>query len=192
MDLMKWIVAQHRGVRGAFNATVSSMVTHDQMKLRHRDEGNSIAWVMWHMARTEDVIVNAIIRGQPQLADRDAWAAKIGFEDQRIGTGFGDVEVEDFGKSVDVAALDLYWQAVAESTTAWLKSIDPAKLEEVPDTDAVAARLPEDTFGANNAGLQFWGASSAGRLIGGPVISHGYMHVGEMMTIRSRLGALWL
>lgn len=192
MELMKWIIAQHRGVRGAFNATVSSMVTHDQMKVRPGGEGNSIAWVMWHMARTEDVIVNGIIRRQPQLLDQDAWASKIGIDDQRIGTGFGDDEIEDFGKAVDVAALDSYWQVVAESSTAWLKSIDAAQLDDLPDTDSVASELPEGTFGANNAGLQFWGGSSTGRLIGGPIISHGYMHVGEMGTIRSRLGALWL
>jgi len=189
MDLMKWIIAQHRGVRAAFNMTVSSMVTPDQMKERPGGEGNSIAWVMWHMARTEDVIINAMILGEPQLLDSGGWSAKIGIDDQRIGTGFDDNEVEDFCRVVDVKTLDLYWQAVAESTTTWLKSIDPARLDEKPDADAVAAALPEGTFGPNNAGLQVWAGSSAGRLVGGPIISHGYMHVGEMTTIRSRLGA---
>ena len=36
-------------------------ISDDQMWLRPGKETNSIAWLVWHMARTEDVVVNLVV-----------------------------------------------------------------------------------------------------------------------------------
>jgi len=36
-------------------------ISDDQMRLRPGKETNSIAWLVWHMARTEDVVVNLVV-----------------------------------------------------------------------------------------------------------------------------------
>src|SRR5687767_10501000 len=98
MELMKWIKAQHKGVIWSFENMVGKL-TNDQLLERPGGVGNSIGWLMWHMARTEDVIVNTGIRGADQVLISQGWAEKLGISDQRIGTGFGDAELGDFARS---------------------------------------------------------------------------------------------
>src|SRR3712207_6038315 len=49
--------------------------------------GNSIAWLLWHMARLEDVVVNTLLRGAPEVLDRDGWVATLGIATRDVGTG---------------------------------------------------------------------------------------------------------
>ena len=38
---------------------------------------HSIAWIYWHMARIEDVTMNVLVAGRPQLALREGWLERI-------------------------------------------------------------------------------------------------------------------
>jgi DinB family protein len=38
-------------------------VTDEQMRMRPREDLNSLAWLMWHIARAEDIMVNAVLMG---------------------------------------------------------------------------------------------------------------------------------
>ncbi|MEO7803548.1 MAG: DinB family protein [Actinomycetota bacterium] len=183
MDVIKWISSQHRGVRFAYNTSVSNLVPFDKRLVRPGEVGNSIAWLVWHMARTEDFVINSVIRRTPQIFT--AWSDRLG-GDYRNGTGFSDDEVAGF--DVDAAVLDSYWEAVADETTAWLKDVDPATLEDVTDIDSAVEGLPSLTGHLDSAMLDIWRGRKASYLLGAPIIAHGYMHVGEMIAIRGRLG----
>lgn len=39
-------------------------LTDDQMRVRPRDDLNSLAWIMWHIARAEDIMANVIVSGR--------------------------------------------------------------------------------------------------------------------------------
>jgi hypothetical protein len=39
-------------------------LTDEQMRVRPREDLNSLAWLMWHIARGEDIMVNAILAAQ--------------------------------------------------------------------------------------------------------------------------------
>lgn len=189
MDLIRWIRGQHRGVRGFFEASVYSVLSPDQLRQRPGGIGNSVAWLMWHLARTEDAIVNSIIRGEKQVLLGDGWIDNLGVDVTNIGTGLGDDEVEAISAGMDIEACNGYWKTVADQTSEWLKTIGPEALEEVPDMQARIATIPAMIAGADNANAtSFWTGRSAGYLLGGTVISHGYIHVGEMNSIRGRIG----
>jgi hypothetical protein len=57
---------------GSFADRVFGGLTDDQMRLRPAKGLNSLAWLLWHMARTEDVVVNVVIGRESQVLD-DAW-----------------------------------------------------------------------------------------------------------------------
>lgn len=183
MDVMKWIHSQHRGVRFSYRTSVSNLVPADKLLVRPDGVGNSIAWLVWHMARTEDFVINSLIRRTPQLFTE--WSDRLG-GDYRNGTGFSDEEVAGF--DVDVVTLDAYWEAVADATSFWLTGVEPAALDEVPDLDAAVEGLPALTTHLDSAMIDLWRGRAAAYLIGAPIIAHGYMHVGEMVAIRGRLG----
>lgn len=51
-------------------------LSDDQMRVRPARGMNSIVWLLWHMARTEDVAVNLVVAAQPQVFDDD-WARRM-------------------------------------------------------------------------------------------------------------------
>jgi hypothetical protein len=94
-------------------------VTQDQMRARPAAGGNSAAWILWHATRCEDVAVNAIVRGIPQVVSLPKFAGSEGLGDARIGTGLNNDEVAMFSVSVDLDALLRYRRAVRTETLSW-------------------------------------------------------------------------
>ena len=50
-----------------------SGLSDEQMRRRPGEGVNSIVWLLWHMARTEDVAVNLVVAARTQVFD-DTWA----------------------------------------------------------------------------------------------------------------------
>ncbi len=187
MDLIRWIRGQHRGVRRVFENNIYSALTTDQMRERPNGVGNSVVWLMWHMARTEDAIVNAVIRERDQILLTHGWTEKLKVESTLIGTGLGEEEVEEISKRIDVESVNEYWKTVSDQTSEWLKTMDAETLERIPEWKIEAA--PPIIAGVENAAAaSYWSGRTVGFLFGGTVISHGYIHVGEMQSIVGRLG----
>src|SRR5260370_32414560 len=44
-------------------------LTEEQMRVPPREDLNSIAWLMWHIARAEDILVGQVVAGGAQLFD---------------------------------------------------------------------------------------------------------------------------
>jgi DinB family protein len=171
-----------------FERSIQTIFTPEEMKQRIDDRGNSIAWLIWHTARTEDMVVQALIKGDPQILFSGDWQQRLGVDASHIGTGIGEDEIGDFMKSMNVEAVDDYWKTVAKTSFEWLKSTSPEELDEIIDVEKRLESVPDVVVGGNNALTQFWNNRNAAFLFQGPVISHGYIHVGQMQEIGGRLG----
>ncbi len=117
---------------------VESMVldglTDAQLRLRPADHLNSLAWLVWHMTRCEDVAVNVAIADQSQVLE-DGWTTKLGVERDDIGTGMTPPEVAALSEQIDLDALLSYRHAVGRQTRAVIAGIDEADLEARVDAD---------------------------------------------------------
>jgi DinB superfamily len=71
-------------------------LTEDQMRLRPHPHLNSIAWLLWHMARSEDMGVNRLIANGPDVLTRDGWASRLDLLRRDMGTRMTDDEVVEF------------------------------------------------------------------------------------------------
>src|SRR5258705_2859105 len=79
-------------------------LTDEQMRVRPREDLNSLAWLMWHIARAEDILVNAVLAAQPQVFD-DAWKKRLGGTRPDFGIGITSAEVTPPTRQVDPRAL---------------------------------------------------------------------------------------
>jgi hypothetical protein len=61
-------------------------LTDEQMRVRPREDLNSLAWLMWHIARAEDIIVDVVVAGRAQVFD-DAWMKRLGITRRDFGMG---------------------------------------------------------------------------------------------------------
>jgi hypothetical protein len=149
--------------------------------------GNSVAWLVWRITRNQDVVINAIIREQPQIFDADGWPERLGHGDIRIGTGFTEPEADAFNASVDVAELNRYWHAVRDSTKAWLDGLDVSELDRVADTAGLEGRAGR-VWGNETWVFDIWSGRAVADHFNYFVVSHANQHYGAIQTIAGRLG----
>src|SRR5262249_19097200 len=82
-------------------------LTDEQMRARPREDLNSLAWIMWHIARAEDVMTNVIVSGGKQVFD-DGWSSRLKISRPDFGIGMSMAEVAALSAPVDLPPLPAY------------------------------------------------------------------------------------
>ncbi len=188
MDLRQWILVEHGMIQPLFRMNITSAVPADKLAVKPANGSNSIAWLVWHLARIEDVVVNSVARGVPQVLVADEWGPRLGVGETQIGTGLNDDEVDDFSRRVDASSLLEYWDAVQKHTQSWLSDVSPDELDIVPNLRERLEAVPEVVSQQAGWVLQIWANQPVSFFLRWVTIGHGYLHLGEMQAVRGQLG----
>jgi hypothetical protein len=141
MDARRWFLYQHEHVHTRLADFVLRDLTDDQMRVVPPGH-NSIVWFFWHITRGEDIGVNAVLRGAPEVITRDAWGKRLGVKRLDFGAGMTADEVAAFSAGVDLEALRAYRAAVRDETRAWVETFDFDVLDAPLDPLARLAAAP--------------------------------------------------
>lgn len=149
---------------------------------------NSVAWILWHLARWEDAQVNCLIRGLPEVLDRP-WLERLGIDTRDAGTGASDEEVSALSNRIDLAALKDYRDAVGLETRSWLQQGDLQVLDVIVDISARLAEAPPffDPERAAWVVMPRDGRTGASLFIW-PVLGHAFSHLGDASHVIRSLG----
>jgi uncharacterized damage-inducible protein DinB len=91
---------------------------------------NSIAWLLWHMNRVVDTIIQSL-RGEPQLWSRDGWSQQFGMSDDLGERGRGWTAEQLAAWQAPAREVQLqYYEAVKTSTRASLSSLTATDLDK--------------------------------------------------------------
>ena len=158
-------------------------------QMRERPGGlNSIVWLLWHMTRFEDVVVNTVLRGAPEVLD-SAWLDRLGVDTRLVGTGSTDDEVASFSTKVDPMLVREYRATVGRRTRLWAeREADWTALAAVPDVAARLSAAPTALDDRAEWVRALWAKRTGLGLLALPVIGHSYIHIGEARVTRSSLG----
>ncbi|HEU4346039.1 MAG TPA: DinB family protein [Candidatus Binatia bacterium] len=186
MDTRSFFLLHHARVHAQVEKEFLQGLSEEQMRCRPGGL-NSIAWIVWHMARCEDVL-NVLIADHPQVLDHEHWFDQLQVANRDVGTGMADADVSALSASVDLTALHGYYNAVGQSTVAVVTSLQPQELDAIPDLH----RLHPDVEGVFQENAM-WAISeraglSKGWWLGHLGIAHNQMHRGEALTIRGLQG----
>lgn len=198
MDAVTFFLMQHAGVHASeggepsyFDRAMDGLSEAD-MRARPAKSVNSIVWLLWHMARTEDASVNLVVTNGRQVLD-DTWIRRLGVDCRHIGTGMTEAEVSELTLRADLAAVRAYRSAVARRTREVVGSL-PAKAWDEPVTFADTTRAAAaGAFGPNTSwvdgvGLPGWQDQSRAARLSGGAVRHNAVHIGEAVTIRGLAG----
>lgn len=99
---------------------------------RPQDSGNSIAWLLWHVARVQDDHLAGVSGGTQ--AWLDGWGERfdLPFDPEDIGFGHSSEDVDQV-RIEDLAELVDYHEAVHRATLDYLAGVDGAELDRVVD-----------------------------------------------------------
>jgi hypothetical protein len=196
MDARSILLSQHALIHSdavcpakgkPINDAIWSRVTEAQMR-EVLDGHCSLTWLLWHMTRSEDAGINALVRGVPQVLERDGWADRIGIDELNVGTAMSDDDVRNLSQRLDLAAFRSYRDAVGRETRAWLESVDLDALDA--DLNAEVQLGPRKVFperilpvleGVFESMTGQWVVNRLG-------IWHNFYHLGEAFHVMQMLG----
>ena len=176
------------GNKASLAERVLGNVSDEQMRLRPREDLNSIAWLIWHIARAEDVIVNPVLSGLDQVLD-EKWLHRLGVTRRDFGIGMTSAEVGELTQQIDIPALKEYRDAVGMRTREvvgdfraqdWEGTVERANAEKAAASGAFGARGP--------ALVQGFSGRPRVMALSGIAIIHPANHLGEATTVRSAGG----
>lgn len=130
MDISALLIdAYDRAVTGC--RAILEGIDTDTLHARLTDNSNSIAWLVWHIAREQDLQI-AHLAGREQVWTAAGWAERFGRGANDFG--FGDTPEQVAAFRVDGPEELLgYLDAVREAAVAYLRTLTPADLAEVID-----------------------------------------------------------
>lgn len=186
MDVHTWIANDLESLLSKLNASVLSAVPRQRWIEQADNGGSSIAYLLLHVARHQDLAVTTAIRNHPPLffAHRSA----LGLEHASSSAGLPEREDEALTAVVPLDPLSGYLEAVFDATRSWVSDVGTMALDTVPDTSdrlSGKAALSVDEVGWLH---RMWDDKPVWWLVQWPVIGHGHAHVGEAISVRNRMG----
>ncbi|MDX6371063.1 MAG: hypothetical protein QOD98_51 [Nocardioidaceae bacterium] len=107
-------------------------LTDDQLALRPAPDSNSIAWLVWHLARVQDDHV-ADVAGTEQVWTAQDFVTRFDLPFDTGATGYGMNSEEVGHVRVGAELLADYLRAVHEATVAYVATVTPEDLDRVVD-----------------------------------------------------------
>ena len=129
MEWQQLIISLFEGVFKTLEKALAGL-SKDELNYQPNRDCNTIGWIAWHLARTQDRFI-ANLNNNKQVWTDAEWYKKFNRSADANDTGFGhtSVEVSEF-KSPDVSVLLGYYQAVLEKTTLYLSGLNSNDLNQ--------------------------------------------------------------
>lgn len=171
----------------SFEDNVLDDMTEEQMRRIPSNCEHSVAWCIWHIARIEDVTMNLLVAGSPQVLYRDDWLERMKIAVRDTGNEMDRATVADLGVTIDTEALRAYRVAVGRRTREIVRQlhleelkqkVDPCRLQQVMDEGAVVE--------AASGLLEYWGRRNIAGLLLMPATRHNIVHLNEALQIKHR------
>jgi hypothetical protein len=164
-------------------------LTDEQMRVRPREDLNSLAWVMFHISRAEDIFVNTILGARTQLFDDESWAKRLAIARRDFGIGMTSAEVTELTRQIELGALREYRDAVGRRTRDVVGSFKSQDWEGTVGADAVQRAASEGAFGVRTEQIvKAFPGRPRSAMLSGIALFHSAGHLGEAATVRSAGG----
>jgi uncharacterized damage-inducible protein DinB len=165
-------------------------LSDEQMRTRPQPMVNSVAWLIWHMARVEDAGINRLVANRPQVLDEGNWCERMHMPLRHHGTRMTSEEVTDLSNRINLSALRAYHAAVRARSLEIVESVQPEQLEESNDEDYLRQVLYDEGMlnpNYDRGGRVIYQGSKDNLLIHFGV-THNYRHFYEAFTVCSLMG----
>ena len=107
-------------------------LTDEQAGYRPSPNANSIAWLIWHSARVQDIQL-APIAGVEQVWTHDVWVDRFGLDLPRNDTGYGHGPQDVVKVVAPVDLLSGYYHAVHKLTLEFVAGVTAEDLARIVD-----------------------------------------------------------
>ncbi len=170
----------------SYEDEILNRLTDDQ--IRQMVGEHSIAWILLHLARIEDITMNMLVAGTEQLFTRDGWGKKMNVDLVHSANKMSDASVAGLSAKINIKALRAYRVAVGKRTRQMIqklkaedfeKKVEPDRIQKVMGAGAVIPEAMEI--------INYWSSKTIAGLLLMPATRHCILHLNEAEKIRKKL-----
>jgi hypothetical protein len=152
-----------------------------------KNSGHSIAWIIWHLARIEDVTMNLLVANRQQVMTGDDWLRRMKIKVCNTGNGMSRKDVVDLSASVDIDALRAYRLAVGKETRIIVsrlklddlrQKVEPFRIQHIWDEKAMLPR--------GHTVVDYWSKRDIAGLLLMPPTRHCFLHLNEARRLKQQ------
>jgi hypothetical protein len=171
----------------SFEDDVFQDATEEQIRRIPPKCEHSIVWNIWHIARIEDVAMNLLVAGSPQVMLQEDWLEKLGISALDTGNGMDQNGIAGLSAAIHIQELRDYRVAVGRRTREIVMQlqphdlkvkVDPSRLAQVRDQGAVIE--------AASGLLDYWSKRDIAGLLLMPASRHNLVHLNEALQLKGR------
>lgn len=191
MDAIDFFLVRYREFHGFALDELLRDVAEREVRNRPTRGINTIAWLLWHAARVEDVGVNGLVADRAQVLDAGGWLDRMRLGRRDVGTGMNADEVDELSARIDLDGLRGYWDAITRATLEVVEGLRGLSIDDVVPAERVRRVAVEQGAVAPGAAwlTEFWakGRTRAWVLAQTPLL-HVYGHYFEARAVKGLWG----
>lgn len=169
----------------SFEDAILDDLALDKIRLIPGKQEHSIAWILWHIARIEDVAMNVLVAGGEQVLIEGSWLARLGINTRSTGNGMSSSEIQDLSQQVNLPALRAYRVEVGRRTRQVCQSLTPQNLRRKVDPQRLERVMTSGALVEAAIGIkQYWGKRDIAGLLLMPASRHILVHMNEALTLK--------
>jgi hypothetical protein len=140
------------------------------------------------MSRIEDVTMNLLLAGKPQLFYQDGWSERLQVSFHDTGNAMKESEVESLSDGIRIDTLKEYRIAIGMNTQEIVKQLHPSELQQKVDPARLKRVIDEKAMRQEACGLlDYWGGLTYGGLLLMPLTRHNFIHLNEAQRIKLKI-----
>jgi DinB superfamily len=152
---------------------------------------HSIVWMVWHATRCEDITMNLLAAGSPQVLNRDGWQERMKISARDTGNAMSPDEIAAFSAAIDIPALRGYRAAVGCRTEEIARQLAPGALKQKVDPACIRQMMAEGAVVEKAQWLiDYWASRTIAGLLMMPATRHQFVHLSEATRAKKKNNTL--
>ena len=129
MEISEFILKSLEESKGDVDRAIKTL-SPDELSFQPKPHSNSIVFLIWHLARVEDLWINKVLKGTQEIYETDGWYKRFGTADWKDnGIGF-DIQKLTTWPAPKMELLQAYAAAVRAKTRDYLGTLKAGNLDE--------------------------------------------------------------
>ncbi len=175
----------------SFEDEILNDMPEAQVRQIPHGDPHSVAWIIWHIARCEDITMNLLVAGSPQILDQGGWLSLTKSPIYDTGNAMDEPALAHFNNTIDIEALRAYRLAVGRQTRAIVSRLQPADLKRKVEPSRIDQIMSIGAVVAAARGIaDYWSKRNVAGSLLMPATRHNLIHLSEALQLKRsrRLG----
>jgi DinB superfamily len=172
----------------SFEDEVLNDMTGEEFRCIPPGVEHSIAWILFHIARIEDITMNMLVAGSVQLFVCDEWMKKLNVNTVHSANSMDDRSLATLSAQIDMDALRAYRLSVGRRTRDIVRNLKAEELKQKASEIRLQKVMDEGALLPEAIGiLNYWSKRTIAGLLLMPPTRHNFLHLNEALRIKQRL-----